>query len=184
MAGGLTTRLAVNVAPRSLEDPRFTEHLFSILDESGFPPHQLELEITERALVRNAERTRYTVAKLRGEGVRIAIDDFGVGYSSYQTLRQLDVDRVKIDREFIQGLLASPRDRLIVASLIELAHDLGLDVVAEGVEGEHVWRALVELRCDAAQGYGIAVPMTYIEMRSWLTKLEAMRETDLSALGQ
>ena len=174
MAGGLTTRLAVNVAPRSLEDPHFTDRLFETLAETGFPPCQLELEITERALARNAERTRYTVAKLREAGVRIAIDDFGVGYSSYQTLRMLDVDRVKIDREFVQGLLASDRDRTIVSSLIGLAHDLHLDVVAEGVESQMVWQALRELECDVVQGYGIAIPMTYIELRAWLTELDAL----------
>lgn len=171
MAGGLTTRLAVNVAPRSLEDPMFTDRLFEILAETRFPPSQLELEITERALARNAERTRYTVGKLRAQGVRISIDDFGVGYSSYQTLRMLDVDRVKIDREFVQGLLTSDRDRKIVASLIGLAHELDLDVVAEGVESQMVWQALRELDCDVVQGYGIAVPMTYIELRTWLSDL-------------
>ena len=174
MAGGLSTRLAVNVAPRSLEDPKFTDRLFDILAETGFPPAQLELEITERALARNAERTRYTVAKLREQGVRIAIDDFGVGYSSYQTLRMLDVDRVKIDREFIQGLLTSDRDRVIVSSLIGLAHDLELDVVAEGVESHVVWQALGRLGCDVVQGYGIAIPMTYIELRTWLSDLDVL----------
>ena len=172
MAGGLRTRLAVNVAPRSLEDPMFTDRLFEILDETGFPASQLELEITERALARNAERTRYAVGKLRSHGVRISIDDFGVGYSSYQTLRMLDVDRVKIDREFVQGVLTSDRDRKIVASLIGLAHDLDLDVVAEGVESQMVWQALRDLDCDVVQGYGIAVPMTYIELRQWLSDLD------------
>ena len=136
------------------------------------------MEITERALARNPERTRYTVAKLRAAGVRIAIDDFGIGYSSYQTLRTLDVDRVKIDREFVQGVLASDRDRVIVASLIELAHDLGLDVVAEGVEGELVWNALAALGCDVAQGYGIAVPMTYIDVREWMKQWSQLLAAD------
>jgi diguanylate cyclase (GGDEF)-like protein len=183
MAGQLTTRLAVNVSPRSLEDPRFTDRLFAILAETSFPADQLELEITERALARNPERTRYTVAKLRDFGVRIAIDDFGVGYSSYQTLRMLDVDRVKIDREFVQGLLTTPRDQVIVASLIELAHDLGLDVVGEGVEGDRVWAALASLGCDVAQGYGIAVPMTYIEMRDWLTQWNAAIGAGAGTIG-
>jgi EAL domain-containing protein (putative c-di-GMP-specific phosphodiesterase class I) len=178
MAGSLTAKLAVNVSPRSLEDPRFTDQLFAILEETSFPPSQLELEITERALARNPERTRYTVAKLRSEGVRIAIDDFGIGYSSYQTLRTLDVDRVKIDRAFVQGVLASDRDRVIVSSLIDLAHDLGLDVVAEGVEGELVWNELAALGCDVAQGYGIAVPMTYIDVREWLKKWSQLLAAD------
>ena len=90
----------------------------------------------------NVERSKYTIGRLRQEGVRIAIDDFGVGYSSYQTLRLLDVDRVKIDRDFVANLTTEPRDRFIVASLIGLAHELGLDVVAEGVENAAIWNAL------------------------------------------
>ena len=168
MAGNLTTRLAVNVAPRSLENSGFVHRIMEILKESDFPPHQLELEMTERAMVRDPERTSYAIQKLRAEGVRIAIDDFGVGYSSYQTLRLFEVDRVKIDLEFVQGILTSERDALIVASLIDLAQSLGLDVVAEGVESAPVWDALGHLGCDIAQGYGIAVPMDYVEVRHWL----------------
>ena len=97
------------------------------------------------------------------------IDDFGVGYSSFEALRVLDVDRVKIDRDFVQGIIDQPRDRLIVASVIKLAHDLGLDVVAEGVENIELWHALAELDCDVAQGYGIAAPMAYPALRGWLS---------------
>jgi diguanylate cyclase (GGDEF)-like protein len=161
-------RLAVNVSAQSLQDAGFANQVFAVLAESGFEPTRLELEVTERSLVTKAERTSYAIAKLRDAGVRIAIDDFGVGYSSYQTLRTLEVDRVKIDRDFVGGVLTSARDRTIVASLITLAHDLGLDVVAEGVESTAVWEALDELHCDVAQGFGIAVPMAYPELRAWL----------------
>ncbi|MDJ0770998.1 MAG: EAL domain-containing protein [Ilumatobacter sp.] len=171
--GEADVRLAVNVSSRSLQDPYFADDVFSVLDENGFPPSRLELEVTERALVANVERSRYTIDLLRKRGVRIAIDDFGVGYSSYQTLRLLDVDRVKVDRDFVQGLLVSPRDRLIVSSLIELAHDLGLDVVAEGVEGPAIWNELTRLRCDVAQGYAIAPPMSYLDLRRWLPQWDA-----------
>ncbi|MFP5488058.1 MAG: putative bifunctional diguanylate cyclase/phosphodiesterase [Acidimicrobiia bacterium] len=162
-------RLAVNISARSLQEPDFADEVFAILGETRFPASRLELEVTERALVTNAERSRFTIERLRQAGVRIAIDDFGVGYSSFQTLRLLDVDRVKVDREFVQGLLTHPRDRLIVRSLVQLAHDLGLDVVAEGVESTHLWDAVAELECDVAQGYGIAVPMAFPELRSWLS---------------
>ena len=170
--------LAVNVSARSLQDRHFADSIFAVLDESGFRPDRLELEVTERAIVTNAERSIHTIAQLREAGIRIAIDDFGVGYSSYQTLRMLDVDRVKIDRDFIQGLLTQPRDRTIVSSLIRLAHDLGLDVVAEGVESTMVWHALAELDCDIAQGFGIAVPMGYPELRSWLEQWQAVLDGD------
>lgn len=170
VAGELDTRLAVNVAPQSLEDRDFTDRVLATLRGTGFPADRLEVEITERALVRNVERTRYTISKLRDVGVRIAIDDFGVGYSSFQTLRNLDIDRVKIDRDFVVGILTSDRDRIIVSSLIDLAHELGLDVVAEGVESPQVWDALAELGCDVAQGFGIAVPMSYADLRGWLAQ--------------
>lgn len=166
---GVVARLAVNVSPRNLQDPSFAPQVFAILQESGFRPDRLELEVTERSIVSNAERCRYTIEQLRSRGVRIAIDDFGIGYSSFQALRVLQVDRVKIDRDFVKGILHDRRDRLIVASVIRLAHDLGLDVVAEGVENTELWDAVAELDCDVAQGYGIAAPMGYPELRGWLS---------------
>jgi diguanylate cyclase len=171
-AGTRDVKLAVNISARSLQEPDFVDDLFRLLTATGFRPDRLELEVTERALVTNAERTRFTIQRLREAGVRIAIDDFGVGYSSFQTLRLLDVDRVKVDREFVQGLLTHPRDRLIVSSLVQLAHDLGLDVVAEGVESTALWDAVAELGCDVAQGYGIAVPMSFPDLRGWLSSWE------------
>ncbi|MFW2332269.1 putative bifunctional diguanylate cyclase/phosphodiesterase [Ilumatobacter sp.] len=166
---GVTAHLAVNVSPRNLQDPEFADQVFAILQESGFRADRLELEVTERSIVSNAERCRYTIEQLRRRGVRVAIDDFGVGYSSFEALRVLDVDRVKIDRHFVKGIIDQPRDRLIVASVIDLAHDLGLDVVAEGVENVELWHALAELNCDVAQGYGIAAPMAYPALRGWLS---------------
>jgi diguanylate cyclase (GGDEF)-like protein len=166
---GVLARLAVNVSPRNLQDPTFAQQVFAILQESGFRPDRLELEVTERSIVSNAERCRFTIEQLRRRGVRIAIDDFGIGYSSFQALRVLQVDRVKIDRGFVQGILHDRRDLLIVASVIRLAHDLGLDVVAEGVESTELWDAVAELDCDVAQGFGIAAPMAYPELRGWLS---------------
>lgn len=166
---GVIARLAVNVSPRNLQDPGFAQQVIGILQESGFRPDRLELEVTERSFVSNAERCRYTIEQLRSRGVRVAIDDFGIGYSSFQALRILQVDRVKIDRDFVQGVLHDRRDRLIVASVIRLAHDLGLDVVAEGVENAALWDAIAALDCDVAQGYGIAAPMAYPELRGWLS---------------
>jgi diguanylate cyclase len=167
-AGADDIKLAVNVSARTLQDSAFADQVFAILGRSGFPPDRLELEVTERAIVTNVERSSYTISRLRQAGVRIAIDDFGVGYSSYQTLRMLEVDRVKIDRDFVTNLTTDRRDRLIVASLINLAHELGLDVVAEGVESALVWDALCALKCDVAQGFGIAMPMAFPDLRGWL----------------
>jgi diguanylate cyclase (GGDEF)-like protein len=178
-AGAGDVKLAVNVSARSLQDSKFADEVFTVLDRSGFPPNRLELEVTERAIVTNVERSSYTISRLRQEGVRIAIDDFGVGYSSYQTLRMLHVDRVKIDRDFVSHLTTEPRDRLIVASLIRLAHDLGLDVVAEGVENAAIWNALTTLGCDVAQGFGIAQPMAFPDLRGWLSRWTEVLVDDL-----
>jgi len=178
-AGAGEVKLAVNVSARSLQQANFADEVLSVLDKSGFPPGRLELEVTERAIVTNVERSKYTIGRLRAEGVRIAIDDFGVGYSSYQTLRMLDVDRVKIDRDFVANLTTEPRDRLIVASLIGLAHELGLDVVAEGVENAAIWNALTTLDCDVAQGYGIARPMAFPDLRGWLSRWDDVRVDEL-----
>lgn len=177
LAGRLDMNLAVNVSAKSLQQAEFADHVLGILADTDFPATRLELEVTERALVTNVERTNYTIAQLRAAGVRIAIDDFGVGYSSYQTLQRLEVDRVKIDREFIGNLATQPRDRLIVSSLIRLAHDLGLDVVAEGIETSQIWDAVSSLGCDVGQGYGIAMPMSYPDLRSWLTQWAAVTPT-------
>jgi diguanylate cyclase (GGDEF)-like protein len=174
MSGDSAVRLAVNVSARSLQDKMFAPEVFEILDETGFPAYRLELEVTERALAENAERIRYTVSKLRDAGIRVAIDDFGSGSSSYQTLRMLDVDRIKIDRSLVQGILASERDRTIVRSLVVLAHELGLDVVAEGIESSRVWNALIEMGCDVGQGFGIAVPMADAATHDWLTQWDSV----------
>ena len=128
------------------------------------------------------QNSSYTIGRLRQEGVRIAIDDFGIGYSSFQTLRMLEVDRIKIDRDFVAHLTTEPRDRLIVASLIRLAHDLGLDVVAEGVENPQIWNALTTLGCDVAQGFGIAPPMAFPDLRGWLSKWNDVLIDDLVAM--
>src|SRR5262245_7354631 len=178
-AGAGDVKLAVNVSPRSLQDATFADEVLRTVERSGFPPHLLELEVTERAIVTNVERSSYTIGRLRGEGVRIAIDDFGVGYSSFQTLRLLEVDRIKIDRDFVAQLTIEPRDRLIVASVIRLAHDLGLDVVGEGVENAEIWNALTDLGCDVAQGFGIARPMAFPDLRGWLSRWNDVLLEDL-----
>jgi diguanylate cyclase (GGDEF)-like protein len=170
LAGVNDVRLAVNVSARSLQDRHFASLLFSALAETGFPPHRLEIEVTERALISHPERSSYSIERLREAGVSIAIDDFGTGYSSFETLRQLDVDRVKIDGVFVRGALHHGRDRVIVETVVDLAHRLGLEVVAEGVESTEIWEVIRGLRCDVAQGYGIARPMPFPELRGWLTR--------------
>ncbi|HWL45739.1 MAG TPA: bifunctional diguanylate cyclase/phosphodiesterase [Ilumatobacter sp.] len=162
--------LAVNVSARSLVDRRFAKRVLDVLDNIGLPPHRLEIEVTERALVTHPERSRYTIAAFREAGVRLAVDDFGCGYSSYHTLRDLDVDRIKIDRVFVAGMLTNPRDEAIVRSVVNLAHRLGIEAVGEGVENTGILHALSTTGCDVAQGYVIARPMALPELRGWLTR--------------
>jgi diguanylate cyclase (GGDEF)-like protein len=163
-------KLAVNISARSLQDRHFVATVQRVLTETRFPAHRLELEVTERALATEIERSRFTVEALRESKIRIAIDDFGTGYSSFITLRDVTADRLKIDRTFIADIQRRREDLLIVKNVIELAHGLGLEVVAEGVETEEQWRILNDLGCDIAQGYGIAMPMSILDLRAWVAK--------------
>jgi len=161
---GLGIGVAVNVSARNLQDRHFASETLSFLSGVAFPPHLLEMEITESAIALEPERTTVVLAQLRSAGVRISIDDFGTGYSSFSTLRGLTVDRLKIDRSFISDLPTSDRDHQIVRSVVDLAHGLGLDVVAEGVETANVWMALDAIGCDIAQGYLISEPISIDEL--------------------
>jgi EAL domain-containing protein (putative c-di-GMP-specific phosphodiesterase class I) len=170
MTGHAEARLAVNASVRNLQDPSFAPRTLQLLADTGFPAQRLELELTERALVTNPERTRDTIAELRTAGVRITVDGFGTGYASYHTLRTLNVDRIKIDRDFIVRILHDDNDRAIVRSVIGLAHTLGLEVIAEGVEANETWDLLAEMGCDAAQGFGIALPMPLASLGAWMAQ--------------
>ncbi|HEX4981326.1 MAG TPA: bifunctional diguanylate cyclase/phosphodiesterase [Ilumatobacteraceae bacterium] len=172
-------KLAVNISARSLQDRHFVANVMRVLAETRFPAHRLELEVTERALATETERSRFTVEALRESNIRIAIDDFGTGYSSFLTLRDVAADRLKIDRTFITDIQRRREDLLIVKNVIELAHGLGLQVVAEGVETQDQWRILSDLGCDIAQGYGIAMPMSILDLRAWVAKRAILREDAL-----
>jgi diguanylate cyclase (GGDEF)-like protein len=169
--------LSINVAPRSLLDRQFASQILRIVAEVGFPADRIEIEITERAIVSGSERSELTLGQLRDAGITVAIDDFGTGYSSFRILRELQADRLKIDRQFTSQLDSSPADELIVTKVIELAHGLGLSVVAEGVETQSVWTRLHELGCDVAQGYAIARPMALEQLRDWLPVYAATLNT-------
>jgi diguanylate cyclase (GGDEF)-like protein len=152
--------VSVNLSVTEILQPDLVEAVRSALAESGLPPTALELEITETALLEASEEIRNVLHQLKQVGVRLAIDDFGVGYSYLSHLRDFPIDRVKIDRSFIAGLGAPGEDRTIVEAVIRLAHELGLGVVAEGVETEAQATELSVLGCDVAQGYRYAPPLT------------------------
>lgn len=180
MTGQDDIRLALNVSVRNLQEPDFARQTLQLLSSTGLAPHRLELEVTERALVTNPERIGKTIEQLRSEGVVITVDGFGTGYASYQTMRSLRVDRIKIDRDFIVRILQDTNDRAIVRSVVDLAHEIGLDVIAEGVEADQTWDLLARMGCDAAQGFGIAMPMSLVDLCAWVRQWHAASQVERS----
>jgi len=148
--------LSLNVSPVQFGMPQLVEDLRRVLERHQLQPSQLEVEVTESALMQDLDTTREQLRQLRELGVRIAIDDFGTGYSSLAYLRHFEMDTLKIDRLFIANMLESPRDAAIVSTIIDLAHHLGLEVIAEGVEtvAQRDW--LIAHRCSTMQGFLVA----------------------------
>ena len=155
--------IALNLSPKSLRDPDFPTRVETALGVHGASPSTLVLEITENVLMSDAHQSLTCLSQLHEMGITLAIDDFGAGYSSLSYLRRLPVDVLKIDRSFITGLKAG--EDAIVRSTIDLAHDLGLTVVAEGVESKIERDYLRDLACDAAQGRYLAAPCAPLEAR-------------------
>src|ERR671919_3177858 len=156
---GFDLRLAINVSPKDLADARFPEEIAQALDAYGVAPSALELEITEDILLLDSVRTGKRLEQIVEQGVRIAIDDFGVGYSSLSQLKNLPAQVLKIDQSFVSGMSFDRRDAAIVRSTIALAHDLGLDVVAEGVETPEHLSELRAAGCDIGQGFHLGRPL-------------------------
>jgi EAL domain-containing protein (putative c-di-GMP-specific phosphodiesterase class I) len=151
-------RVAVNLSMVDLLDLSLPGEVERLLNEAGVEASRLELEITEGVIMADPVRVGEVLEQLREVGVKLAIDDFGTGYSSLAYLKELPVDVLKIDRSFVSNLTEETRDAAVVHSAVELAHSLGLGVVAEGVEDEATYEALRRLGCDFVQGYYIAKP--------------------------
>jgi diguanylate cyclase (GGDEF)-like protein len=156
---GLDISFSVNISTRVLLDPDLPETIRALLARFALPAASLQLEITESRFVADIGRARKVLNELRAMGVTIAIDDFGTGYSSLSQLQQLPIDEIKIDRSFVMRMANHPDDAVLVRSVIELGHNLGLRVTAEGVETASVHRSLQELGCDFAQGFHISRPV-------------------------
>jgi diguanylate cyclase (GGDEF)-like protein len=159
--------VAVNVSAREVLEPDFVAFVISTLTEAGIEPGNLELELTESAAMEDPEHSAEVLGRLSAAGVRLAIDDFGSGYSSLMRLKQMPINVLKIDRFFVRDLARSPRDAAIVRTVVALAHSLGLTVVVEGIETDEQLRVLRELdwdqvvspRCDRVQGYLLSRPL-------------------------
>jgi EAL domain-containing protein (putative c-di-GMP-specific phosphodiesterase class I)/CheY-like chemotaxis protein len=160
--------VSVNLSVRQLESADLVDIVRDVLTTSGLAPHLLCLEITETALLADAEASRVALERLKELGIRLAVDDFGTGYASLRYLRQFPVDLLKIDRSFVSGLGESSADSAIVGGVLGLARALGLEAVAEGVETEGQADELSLLGCRQAQGYHWAKPMAPEELAQWL----------------
>ncbi|MFF3750885.1 putative bifunctional diguanylate cyclase/phosphodiesterase [Streptomyces sp. NPDC002018] len=165
---GLKVPVAVNVSPRDVHTPGFAGAVAARLARHGVPAGSLQLEITEHVLLEDPQRAADTLAGLTGHGVKMSLDDFGTGYSSLVHLRRLPVSELKIDRSFVARLAVDTEDAEIVRCTVDLAHSLGLLVVAEGVEDDETWERLRDLGCDAVQGWLVAAAMPPPEATAWL----------------
>lgn len=157
---GQPCRIAVNLSTRNLLDDACPQQIQSILHKHDLPPSCLELEITESSLISDPQRALRSLREINEMGVTLAIDDFGTGYSSLAYLKELPIHCLKIDMSFVRNMSADQRDAMIVNSTINLAHNLGLTVVAEGVEDEETLERLQHMRCNQVQGYYIGRPMS------------------------
>jgi diguanylate cyclase (GGDEF)-like protein len=166
--GGIDLHVAVNLSARNLEDPRIPDLVARSLERWGLETDALVLEITESAILQEPVRVLQAVTGLAGMGIRLMIDDFGTGYSSLAYLRRLPVSALKIDKSFVMGMLREENDAVIVRSTIDLGRNLGLEVVAEGVESAELWTRLAALGCDVAQGYYLSPPLAPRDVPGWL----------------
>jgi diguanylate cyclase (GGDEF)-like protein len=166
---GLDVPIAVNVSPRQLADPSFVREVLMIVSRAGASPSSMAFEMTEDIELGKGDAPVRALRELRTAGFRVRIDDFGTGYSSLSYLQRLPIDGLKIDRAFLRNIERDEKQREIVAAIIRLAHVLGLDVVAEGVERREQLETLGQMGCDNAQGHFLSPPLPAQQMTAWLT---------------
>lgn len=165
---GKKLTVSINLSARNLHDSQLPDQLAELMRACGGSPEQLELEITESAIMADPTRAMEILLKLHKMGIRFSIDDFGTGYSSLAYLKKMPVDTIKIDKSFVINMAKDANDAVIVRSTIELGHNMGIKVVAEGVENKEAYQRLAELGCDAAQGYYMGRPLPAAELSRWL----------------
>ena len=166
---GHKINMSVNLSVWDIQDPNIGLNITQKLEKWGLPAHYLTLEITERVMMAEPERARLALSELDNMGVQVVIDDFGTGFSSLVYLKQLPVSMLKVDKSFVIDMMKDESDAAIVHSIIELAHNLGLQTVAEGVENDQTWSWLRTWDCDYAQGYYISHPLSLADFEQYLT---------------
>jgi diguanylate cyclase (GGDEF)-like protein len=167
LRSGVEVNVSLNISARDLLNPELPARFIEMLERHGCEPRLITLEITESAVLDDPLRALANLQALRDTGCLLSIDDYGTGYSSLSYLKRMPVSEMKIDRSFVMNLVENPNDEIIVRSTIELAHNMGLKVTAEGVETEAVLERLRELGCDLAQGYLISKPIGVEALESW-----------------
>jgi EAL domain-containing protein (putative c-di-GMP-specific phosphodiesterase class I) len=181
-AAGMPLKLSVNLSTRDLMDQDLPSRVNLLMQKYSIDPSLLCLEITESAIMDDPQRAMQTLERLSLLGFNLSIDDFGTGYSSLAYLKRLPVNELKIDKSFVMNMESDIQDAQIVRSTVELAHNLGLTVVAEGVESAKCWKLLSELKCDEIQGFFIARPMPGEDFlywaRSWVAPNTASEHLD------
>lgn len=166
---GIRLRVSVNLSARSLHDPHLPKMIGDALEATGTEPGVLMLEVTESAIVLDPKRAEENLMTLSRMGVLLSIDDFGTGYTSLSSIKRLPVNEIKIDKSFVTNMLTDKKDAMIVRTVIDLGHNFGLTVVAEGVETKAVLDTLTALGCDEVQGYFIGKPQTCELLKSWFS---------------
>jgi len=169
---GIMLNVAINLSAQSLRDPGLIESIETVLREANLEPGYLTLELTETAVMSDPQRALEILTALDEKGVMLSIDDFGTGYSSLSYLKRLPVDEIKIDRSFVMEMDGDNNDKVIVQSTIDLAHNMGLKVIAEGVETDQSWQALKALGCDMGQGYFMCRPIDVESLEEWFENSE------------
>jgi EAL domain-containing protein (putative c-di-GMP-specific phosphodiesterase class I) len=167
---GLRLPVAVNVSTRNLYSPDFPSTIANRLAHAGVPADMLTIELTEGSVMSYPDLAQHILQQVREMGVRLSVDDYGTGYSSLSYLKNLPVHELKIDQSFVAGMTRNPQDAIIVQSAIHLGHDLGMSVVAEGVENEDTLTALKHLGVDIAQGFHIGRPMPEELLHLWIAR--------------
>jgi EAL domain-containing protein (putative c-di-GMP-specific phosphodiesterase class I) len=165
---GFDIRIAVNFSARTLHDPDLLHMVTGMLQQWNVDPSRLEVEITESAIMLDPDSAMKTLTQLHDAGVWTSIDDFGTGYSSLGYLRKLPVDEIKIDKSFVIEMAGNRADASIVQSVVQLGHNLGLQVVAEGVENRRTLDMLRAMSCNLAQGFFLSKPLAAAELTEWL----------------
>ena len=173
---GIAVPMAVNLSPRSLLDVELPEEVTKILERWDVPPAQLTLELTESFLMSDSGRSSGVLSRLSEIGVQLSIDDFGTGYSSLSHIKRLPIQEIKVDCSFVTNMREDPGNLMIVQATIDLGRNLGLRVVAEGVEDGDTWEQLASMGCHAAQGFYLSKPLPSIEMTDWLAVREPNRD--------